>query len=181
MAKGYNKRKDIYYGEVFASVAWLEIIRLMISLAAQHRWEIYQLEVKSAFLYDFLENRIYVEQPLGYVEANNHDKVYKLKKALYGLKQAPHAWNTRIDRYFQENRFEKYPHEHAIYVKKEDDESTLFTCLYVDDQIFTSNNPTIFGDFKKSMVQEFEMTHISLMTHFLGLKVIQKKERIFIS
>jgi hypothetical protein len=104
-----------------------------------------------------------------------------LKKALYGLKQAPHAWNTRIDRYFQENRFEKYPHEHAIYVKKEDDESTLFTCLYVDDLIFTSNNPTIFGDFKKSMVQEFEMTHISLMTHFLGLKVIQKKERIFIS
>ena len=115
------------------------------------------------------KKKICVEQPLGYVEANNHDKVYKLKKALYGLKQAPHAWNTRIDRYIQENRFEKYPYEHATYVKKEDDASTLFTCLYVDDLIFTGNNPTMFEDFKKSMVQEFKMTYIGLVAHFLGL------------
>jgi hypothetical protein len=59
-----------------------------------------------------------------------------------------------------------------MYVKKEDDGSTLFMCLYVDDLIFTSNNPTMFEDFKKSMVQEFEMIDISLMTHFLGLEVI---------
>ena len=48
----------------------------------------------------------------------------------------------------------------------------LFACLYVDDMIFTSNNPTMFEDFKKSMVQEFEMTDIGLMTPFLSLKVI---------
>jgi hypothetical protein len=72
----------------------------MISLAVQHRWKIYQLDVKSAFLNGFLEEEIYIEQPLGYIEAENESKVYKLKKALYGLKQAPRAWNTRIDRYF---------------------------------------------------------------------------------
>jgi hypothetical protein len=47
--------------------------------------------VKSAFLNGFLEEEIYVEQPLGYIEAENESKVYKLKKALYGLKQAPRA------------------------------------------------------------------------------------------
>ena len=95
-----------------------------------------------------------------------------IKKALYSLKQALHACNTRIDRYFQENRFEKYLYEHAIYVKKEDDGSTQFVCLYIDDLIYTNNNPTMFEDFKKSMVQEFEMTDISLMVYFLGLEVM---------
>jgi hypothetical protein len=47
----------------------------MISLAAQHRWKIYQLDVKSAFLNGFLQEEIYVEQPLGYVEAENEGKV----------------------------------------------------------------------------------------------------------
>jgi len=53
-----------------------------------------------------------------------------------------------------------------VYVKKEDDGSTLFTRLYVDDLIFTGNNPTMFKDFKKSMVQEFEIINIGLMTFF---------------
>jgi hypothetical protein len=180
VAKGYKQREGIDYGEVFAPVAWLETIRLMISLAAQHRWKIYQLDVKSAFLNGFLEEEIYVEQPLGYIKAENKSKVYKLKKALYGLKQAPRAWNTKIDRYFQDNRFEKCPYEHTIYVKKEADGNILFACLYVDDLIFTGNNPTMFEDFKKSMVQEFEMTNIGLMVHFLGLEVMQK-EGIFVS
>jgi hypothetical protein len=62
VAKGYKQRKGIDYGEVFAPVARLETIRLMISLAAQYRWKIYQLDVKSAFLNGFLEEEIYVEQ-----------------------------------------------------------------------------------------------------------------------
>lgn len=101
VAKGYKQREGIDYGEVFAPVARMETIRLMISLAAQSRWKIYQLDVKSAFLNGFLEEGIYVEQPLGYVKEGREDKVYRLTKALYGLKQAPHAWNTGIDKYFQ--------------------------------------------------------------------------------
>jgi hypothetical protein len=88
----------------------------MISLATQRRWKIYQLDVKSAFLNSFLEEEIYVEQPLRYIEADNEGKVYKLNKTLYGLKQAPRAWNTRIDKYFQENKFEKCLYKHAMYV-----------------------------------------------------------------
>jgi len=153
----------------------------MISLAGQHKWKIYQLDVKLAFLNSFLEEEIYIEQPLGYIEAENEGKVYKLKKVLYGLKQAPRAWNTRIYKYFQDNGFEKYPYEHVIYVKKKADGNILFACLYVDDLIFTSNNPTMFEDFKKSMVHEFEMTDIGLMAYFLGLEVTEKEKGIFIS
>ncbi|XP_028112808.1 uncharacterized protein LOC114310909 [Camellia sinensis] len=97
------------------------------------------------------------------------------------MKQALYAWNTRIDQYFHDNGFEKCTYEHALYLKKEADGSMLLACLYVDDLIFIGNNPAMFKDFKRSMVQEFEMTAIGLMAHFLGIEVAQRKDGIFIS
>ena len=99
VAKGYSQRADIDYDEVFAPVARLETVRLIISLAAQNSWKIYQMDVKSAFLNGVLEEEVYIEQPQGYEVKGEEDKVLKLKKALYGLKQAPRAWNARIDKY----------------------------------------------------------------------------------
>jgi hypothetical protein len=63
-------------------------------------------------------------------------------------------------------------------MKKKADGSILFVCLYVDDLIFIGNNPTMFEDFKKSMLHEFEMTNIDLMTHFLGLEVSRPESRV---
>ena len=72
------------------------------------------MDVKSAFLNGYLEEELYVEQPIGYVVEGQEDKVLKLKKDLYGLKQALRAWNSRIAKYFQVNGFSKCPHEHAL-------------------------------------------------------------------
>jgi hypothetical protein len=105
VVKGYSQRPGIDYGEVFAPIARLETIRMVISLAAQNKWKIYQMDVKFAFLNGILEEEIYVEQPIGYVIKGNEEKVLKFKKALYGLKQAQRAWNSRIDNYFQKNGF----------------------------------------------------------------------------
>ena len=180
VAKGYSQRAGIDYDEVFAPIARLETIRLIISLAAQNRWKIYQMDVKSAFLNGVLEEEVYIEQPLGYKVKGQEDKVLKLKKALYGLKQAPRAWNSRIDKYFQEHNFTRCPHEHALYVKIKDGD-VLITCLYVDDLILTGNNPSMFEEFKKAMTREFEMTDIGLMSYYLGIEVKQKEEGVFIS
>ena len=89
VAKGYKQQAGIDYDEVFAPVARMETIRLMISIAAQHKWSIHQLDVKSAFLNGYLEEEVYVEQPPGYKKKGQEGKVLKLNKALYGLKQAP--------------------------------------------------------------------------------------------
>ncbi|KAL9272083.1 Retrovirus-related Pol polyprotein from transposon TNT 1-94-like protein, partial [Drosera capensis] len=155
VAKGFFQRHDIDYDEVFAPVARLETIRLIISLAAQNQWKIHQMDVKSAFLNGYLDEVVYVKQPLGYVVQGKEDKVLKLRKTLYGLKQAPRAWNSRIDKYFQENDFKKCPYEHALYVKVNEKGDMLLVCLYVDDLIFTGNNPSMFEDFKKAMAREF--------------------------
>jgi Reverse transcriptase (RNA-dependent DNA polymerase) len=110
VAKGYKKKAGIDYDEVFASVARMEIIRLLISQAAQFKWLIFQMDVKSAFLNGVLEEDVYIEQPPGYMKVGEEKKVLKLKKALYGLKQAPRAWNTHIDIYFMENGFKQCPY-----------------------------------------------------------------------
>ncbi|KAG7553295.1 hypothetical protein ISN45_Aa06g038290 [Arabidopsis thaliana x Arabidopsis arenosa] len=180
VAKGYSQRAGIDYDEVFAPVARLETVRLIISLAAQNKWKIHQMDVKSAFLNGDLEEEVYIEQPQGYIVKGEENKVLRLKKALYGLKQAPRAWNTRIDKYFKEKDFIKCPYEHALYIKIQKDD-ILIACLYVDDLIFTGNNPSMFEEFKKEMTKEFEMTDIGLMSYYLGIEVKQEDNGIFIT
>ncbi|KAJ3703208.1 hypothetical protein LUZ61_006913 [Rhynchospora tenuis] len=129
VAKGYRQKAEIDYDEVFAQVARMETIRLLISLAAQFKWKIYQMDVKSAFLNGVIEEEVYVEQPPGYMKAGKETQVLKLKKTLYGLKQAPRAWNSRIDTYLKKNKFKQCPYEHALYVKeKEDKKMQEFLC-----------------------------------------------------
>ena len=141
------------------------------------------MDVKSAFLNGFLEEEVYVEQPPGYQQQQQgeEDKVYKLKKALYGLKQAPRAWYTRIDTYFINNGFHRSPYEHALYVKTNKAGDIIVVCLYVDDLIFTGNNPKLLAEFKENMSTQFEMTNLGLMSYFLGIEVKQTNEGIFIS
>ena len=180
VAKGYRQKAGIDYDKIFAPVARMETIRLLISLAAQYKWSIYQMDVKSAFLNGVLEKEVYVEQPPGYMKVGKETKVLKLKKALYGLKQAPRAWNTRIDTYLRKNRFVQCPYEHALYVKEKEG-NLLYVALYVDDLIFMGNNETMIKEFKEVMAREFEMTDLGLMKYFLGLQVRQDKTGVFVS
>lgn len=157
VAKGYMQEYGVDYAEVFAPVARLDTVRLVISLAAQNSWPIYQLDVKSAFLHIELNEKVFIDQPPGYVQKGNEDKVYMLKKALYGLKQAPRAWYNLIDAYFSKIGLEKCPHEHSLFVKSRERGKLLIVCLYVDDLIFTGNDEAMLVEFKKSMMEEFDM------------------------
>ena len=107
--------QGIEYEEVFASVARMESVRLLIALAAQEAWKLHHMDVKTAFLNGKLEEEVYVRQPPGYVEEGAEHKVLKLKKALYGLKQAPRAWNIKLDKTLLSLGFERCPLEHALY------------------------------------------------------------------
>lgn len=180
VVKGYAQRHGVDYEEVFAPVARLETIRFFVSFAAQRNWKIFQLDVKSAFLNGFLEEDVFVEQPKGYMVKGQEEKVLKLKRALYGLKQAPQVWYSRIDAYFRKKGFARCPHEYALYVKMDKNGDCLFVCLYVDDLIFSGNNPSLFEDFKNDMAREFEMADIGLMSFYLGLEVRQSDDGIFV-
>ncbi|XP_038896556.1 uncharacterized mitochondrial protein AtMg00810-like [Benincasa hispida] len=106
--------------------------------------------------------------------------VTHLKQSMKCQEQAPRARNSKIDKYFQEKKYMKCPYEHALYIKMQG-ESILIICLYVDDLVFTRNNPSMFDEFKREMVKVFEMTDIGLMSYYLGIKVKQGEDGIFIS
>jgi len=67
VAKDYRHREGIDYAEVFATVTGMETVRLLIFVAAQNKWPIFQMYVKSAFLNGVLKEEVYIEQPLGYM------------------------------------------------------------------------------------------------------------------
>ena len=90
---------------------------MLLAIAAQKQWKIDQLDVKSAFLNDFLNEEIYFEKPEGFAAKGDEDKVYLLMKALYGLKQDPRAWYNKIDEYLLKLGFVKSFSEITLYVK----------------------------------------------------------------
>lgn len=180
VAKGYAQQQGVDYNEVFAPVARWDTIRMILALAAQEDWLVYQLDVKSAFLHGELSEDVYVEQPLGYVKEGEEDKVYKLVKTLYVLKQAPRAWYSKIEAYFSREGFQRCEYEHTLFVKTEAGNKVLIVSLYVDDLIYTGNDDSLLQRFQSSMKKEFDMSDLGKMKYFLGVEVIQDKDVIFI-
>lgn len=177
VVKGYAQEEGIDYDEVFAPVARWDTIRILLAVSAQRGWKVYQLDVKSAFLYGELKEVVYVDQPEGFVKKGEEDKVYRLKKALYGLKQAPRAWFSRIEGYFKQAGFNRSSHDHTLFIKREG-ERQIMVSIYVDDLIFAGNDDSLLEEFKQSMKQEFEMTDLGLMRFFLGVEVRQTPDGI---
>ncbi|GJR53631.1 putative ribonuclease H-like domain-containing protein [Tanacetum coccineum] len=97
------KEEGIDYDEVFAPVARIEAIRLFLAFASFMGFIVYQMDVKSAFLYDTIDEEVYVSQPPGFVDPDHPKKVYKVVKALYGLHQAPRAWYATLSTFLKKH------------------------------------------------------------------------------
>nr|GEV82187.1 retrovirus-related Pol polyprotein from transposon TNT 1-94 [Tanacetum cinerariifolium] len=93
--KGHTQKEGIDYDEIFALAARIKAIMLFLAYASFKDFMVYQMDVKSAFLYEKIEEEVYVCQSLGFEDPDFHDKVYKVEKVLYGLHQAPRAWGKR--------------------------------------------------------------------------------------
>ncbi|GKG02669.1 putative ribonuclease H-like domain-containing protein, partial [Tanacetum coccineum] len=102
-----TQEEGIDYDEVFAPVARIEAIRLFLTYASFKNFVVYQMDVKSAFLYGKIEEEVYVCQPPGFEDPDFLDRVYKVEKALYGLHQAPKAWYETLLTYLLDNGFQK--------------------------------------------------------------------------
>ncbi|KAF0888371.1 hypothetical protein E2562_014193 [Oryza meyeriana var. granulata] len=119
VAKGYVQQPGMDFDEVFAPVARIESVRLLLALAAQEGWSVHHMDVKSAFLNGELIEEVYVRQPPGFTVAGHEDKVLRLDKALYGLRQAPRAWNAKLDETLVALGFSHSASEHAQNQEKE--------------------------------------------------------------
>ncbi|GJZ24173.1 putative ribonuclease H-like domain-containing protein, partial [Tanacetum coccineum] len=180
VAQGHTQEEGIDYDEVFAPVARIEAIRLFLAYASYMGFMVYQMDVKSAFLYGQIEEEVYVCQPPGFEDPDHPNKVYKVVKALYGLHQAPRAWYDTLANYLLCNGFERGKIDQTLFIKRHKGH-ILLVQIYVDDIIFGSTKKELCDEFEKLMKDKFQMSSMGELTFFLGLQVQQKKKGIFIS
>ncbi|GKB82819.1 putative ribonuclease H-like domain-containing protein [Tanacetum coccineum] len=152
VAQGFRQEEGIDYDEVFAPVARIEAIRLFLAFASFIGFPIYQMDVKSAFLYGTIGEEVYVHQPPGFVDPAHPNKVYKVIKVLYGLHQAPRAWYETLSSFLPENGFRRGTIDKTLFIKK-----------------------------NKSDIMLVQMSSMGELTFFLGLQVKQQPDGIFIS
>ncbi|GJU57318.1 putative ribonuclease H-like domain-containing protein [Tanacetum coccineum] len=161
VAQGHTQEEGIDYDEVFAPVARIEAIRLFLAYASFKDFIVYQMDVKSVFLYGKIEEEIYVE------------------KALYGLHQAPRAWYGHcqlfVDMVFKGSMIKTF-----VSSKRHKDD-ILLVQVYVDDIIFRSTKKQMSNEFETLMHDKFQMSSMGELSFFLGLQVKQKSDGIFIS
>ena len=180
VVKGYSQRKGIDYEEVYAPVVHFETIRLLIALAALKNLQIHHLDVKSTFLNEEISEVIYVRQPEGFLVKGKEGHVLRLKKALYGLKQAPRAWYFKLHSCLISLGFIKSNYEPLLYLKQSDS-NTIIVGVYVDDLIVTSSSSVGIEKFKEEMTREFDMSNLGFLSSYLGIKVKQTNQYIFLS
>ncbi|GJT61126.1 putative ribonuclease H-like domain-containing protein [Tanacetum coccineum] len=175
VAQGYTQEEGIDYDEVFAPVARIEAIRLFLAYASFMGFIVYQMDVKSAFLYGTIEEEVYVCQPPGFEDPQFPDKVYKVEKALYGLHQAPRAWYETLSTYLLENGYRRGTIDKTLFIKK-DRGDILLVQVYVDDIIFGSTKKSLCVEFEQMMHKRFQMSSMGEPSFFLGLQVMQKND-----
>ncbi|KAH9649201.1 Integrase catalytic domain-containing protein [Citrus sinensis] len=180
VAQGYNQEERIDFDETFAPVTRLESIRMLLVYACHKDFILYQMDVNSAFLNEYIMEEVYVKQPPGFENEKFPDHVYKLSKALYGLKQAPRAWYDRLKNFLLDNDFSMGKADTTLFVKHKN-QDILIVQIYVDDIIFCSTNELLCKDFSSCMSQEFEMSMMGELKYFLGLQLKQNEEGIFIN
>ncbi|GJY30311.1 putative ribonuclease H-like domain-containing protein [Tanacetum coccineum] len=169
VAQGYRQEEGIDYDEVFAPVARIEAIRIFLAFASYMGFIVYQMDVKSAFLYGTIDEEVYVSQPPGFVDPKFPKKVYKVVKALYGLHQAPRAWYATLSTFLLKSGYRRGTIDKTLFIKK-DRNDIMLVQVYVDDIIFGSTKKSWCDEFEALMKSRFQMSSMGELTFFLGLQ-----------
>lgn len=176
VAKGFRQRQGIDFDETFSPVALLKSIRILLAIAAYYDYEIWQMDVKTAFLNGKLEEEVYMTQPEGFVSKGNEHLVCKLLRTIYGLRQASRRWNVRFDETIKEFDFIKNIDEPCVY-KKVRGSVVTFLVLYVDDILLIGNDIPMLQSVKVWLSKNFTMKDLGEASYILGMKIYRDRSR----
>ncbi|KAJ0583006.1 putative RNA-directed DNA polymerase [Helianthus annuus] len=181
VVNGNSQTVGIDCDETFSPVVKPATIRTVLSLAVSRAWSIHQLDVKNAFLHGELHETVFMHQPPGFYDARFPHHVCRLKKSLYGLKQAPRAWYTRFANFITSKGFRSSTCDQSLFVYQQGSSNIAYLLLYVDDIVLTASNDRLLNNIISTLSREFAMTDLGRLHHFLGIKVSQQKNGIFLS
>lgn len=181
VAKGFTQTYGIDYQETFAPVAKINSIRVLLSLAVNLDWPLYQLDVKNAFLNGDLKEEVFMSLPPGFEKRLGSNKVCKLRKTIYGLKQSSRAWFERFGKAVISYGYLQSQADHTIFYKHSKDGKVAILIVYVDDIILTGNDETELAALKRRLAKEFQIKDLGVLKYFLGMEFARSKEGLFIN
>ncbi|GJU71022.1 retrovirus-related pol polyprotein from transposon TNT 1-94 [Tanacetum coccineum] len=178
VAQGYNQQEGIDYDETYALVARLELIRILLAYACALDFNLFQMDVQSAFLKGLINKEVYVAQPLGFIDFEKLDHVYKLKKALYGLKQAPKAWYDRLKSFLIKHKYKIGMVDNTLFTVKKSS-NLIIVQIYVDDIIVSLTCLDMCAwEFTKT-ADEFDMGMMGELTSSLDYQINKMEDVVF--
>ncbi|KAL0551185.1 hypothetical protein IC582_010271 [Cucumis melo] len=180
VTKGFTQTYGIDYSETFSPVAKLKTVRVLLSVAVNKDWPLYQLDVKNAFLNRDLVEEVYMSLPPGF-EAQFGQQVCKLQKSLYGLKQSPRAWFDRFTTFVKFQGYNQGHADHTLFTKASKTGNIAILIVYVDDIVLTRDDQTEISQLKQRMGDEFEIQDLGNLKYFLEMEVARSKEGISVS
>ncbi|KAK1604187.1 hypothetical protein QYE76_027860, partial [Lolium multiflorum] len=157
VAKGFRQIQGVDYDETFSPVAKLKSVRILLAIAAFFDYEIWQMDVKTAFLNGDIEEELYM-------------------RSIYGLKQASRSWNRRFDKVIKDFGFIQCHGEACIY-KKVSGSSVAFLILYVDDILLIGNDIELLSSVKGYLNNSFSMKDLGEASYILGIKIYRDRSR----
>ena len=156
VAKGYTQTYGIDYDETFTPVTKMNSVRTLISCAANFGWDLFQLDVKNAFLHGELQEEVYMDVPPGFATAQTVGKVCQLRRSLYGLKQSPHAWFDRFRRAIIQMDYKQSNADHTLFFQHNKNKIAILI-VYVDDIVVTGDDSEEIAHLKAQLAQAFEV------------------------
>ncbi|KAG7572491.1 Ribonuclease H-like superfamily [Arabidopsis suecica] len=180
VARGFTQTYGEDYRDTFAPVAKLHTVRVVLSLATNLEWELWQMDVKNAFLQGELEEEVYMKPPPGLEDHNAPGKVFKLKKAIYGLKQSPRAWYHKLSTTLLDRGFKKSEADNTLFTLPSK-EGIVVILVYVDDIIISGNDKVGIQETKAFLKSVFDIKDLGELKYFLGIEVCRSKEGLFLS
>lgn len=179
VARGFSQQYGLDCDETFSPVAKLTTIRVLLAIATNKNWNLWQMDVKNAFLHGELDRKIYMNQPLGFQSRDHPEYVCKLLKALYELKQAPRAWYGKIDEFLTHSGYTLTSAYSNLFVKVSGLDLAI-VLVYVDDLIVTRDCQEEILQTKENLSVRFQMKELDKLKHFLGLEIDYSLEGIFL-
>jgi hypothetical protein len=154
VTQGFSPVEGLDFGEIFAHVARLKGIRILLAFAASKGFKLYQMDVKSAFLNGVIQEEVFIRKPPGFENPNYHNRVYKLSMPLYGLRQAPRVWYARLKTFMLEHGYVVESVDKTLFTLKHGNDFLLVQ-IYVDDIIFSGLSHSLVSSFQEMMESEF--------------------------
>ena len=176
VAKWFTQIEGVDYKETFSPVVRFSSIRLLLAMVAHLDLELFQMDVKTAFLNGSLEEEIYMDQPIGFVSKGQEDKVCRLKRSIYGLKQSSRSWYLRFHEAITSFGLSMVSEDHCVYVKRSTG-GVMFLTPYVDDILLAGNNLEMIEATKRWLSSVFEMKDMGEATYVLGVEIIRDRPK----